>query len=318
MKLRIAILFAFVMALGVLPSIAWATGPSQDAAAAEVLFRAGLAARNKGDWNTALSKFKASMDLDPAVGTLINIAKCHEHEGKLAAAYSDLKRALVLNRGTPGAQRKKELERTARGLLIDLEPRISKLTIVVRERPNGLKITRDEMDVVAALGDALPVDPGVHEIQASAPGFVEEKHTVTLVEGESATVELSLVRKTVSKRQVATYVAGGVGVAGLVLGGVMGAVVISKKGEYDANCGESGGFVHSLDCTKAGLAVVEAAKTPSLLSTIGFGAGIAGGVTAAVLMATERKRTSGASEKVHVGILSAGHEGATFGIWGAW
>lgn len=116
MTMRSALPVAIALALSAITLTAEAqpSAPARDPAAAEVLFRAALAAQDKGDWATACSKFNASMDLDPAVSTLINIAKCHEHEGKLAVAWEDLNRALVLNGETAGAQRKADLEKYAK------------------------------------------------------------------------------------------------------------------------------------------------------------------------------------------------------------
>ncbi len=318
---RNVLLLATALALGVVPTVAHAqvSSPRRDSAAAEMLFHAALEALDKGDWSVACTKFNASMDLDPAVATLINVAKCHEHEGKLAAAWADLNRALVLNRETAGPQRKKDLETYAKGLIAALEPRLSKLTIAVRERPADLEVTRDGVDVVAALGDALPVDPGAHDIEATAPGYTMEKRTVQLAAGQAVTVKLSLAKEVVSPRRVGAYVVGSVGIAGLVLGGVMGGVVLGKMGVIDDNCGKGGGFPNDpTGCNKTGLNAVSDATNPALASTISFGVGAAGVITAAVLMITERKRTSVASGGFHTGVLAAGHEGATFGIWGAW
>ena len=58
-----------------------------DEAAAEALFEAGAAARDEGDYATACEKFQASNDLDPAPGTILNLADCREQLGQLAQAW---------------------------------------------------------------------------------------------------------------------------------------------------------------------------------------------------------------------------------------
>ena len=134
------------------------------------------------------------MTLDPAVSTLIQIAKCHEHEGKLATAWAELQRALVLNGETTGTKRKKDLETYAKGLVATIEPRVPKLTIVVHDKPAGLRVLRDGVEIPKeALGIGLPGDVGPHVVEASAPGYRTDTRNVTLVESQPASVELTLI-----------------------------------------------------------------------------------------------------------------------------
>lgn len=320
MNQRIVHLFATSLALSFVVTAAQApASPSRrDPAAADALFRAALDARDKGDWGTACKKFKASMELDPAASTLINIAKCHEHEGKLATAWADINRAMVLNRETAGEQRREELAHYGKGLIANLEPRLPKLKIIIHSSPGGLEIKRNGVDVSTALGDPLPVDPGVHEIEATARGYVTEKRTVQVAEKQTLTVELSLVKDVTSPRRVTAYVVGGVGLAGLVLGGVTGAMVIYKGSVIEKNCGEGAGFPIANACNKTGHEAFLEAMDISPVSTIGFGVGAAGVVTAAILLATERKRAPVASRGFHLGVLTAGRDSAIFGIRGEW
>jgi hypothetical protein len=75
---------AWLLAMGSIPARAAA-----DPAAAAMLFEEAKALRDQGDWPAACAKFLASMKLDPAVGPLLNIARCHEREGRLASALED-------------------------------------------------------------------------------------------------------------------------------------------------------------------------------------------------------------------------------------
>src|SRR5688572_22367029 len=93
-------------ALAIASSPAPAQSQTRDPAAAEALYKAGRDLVAKGDWDVGCPKFDASMSLDPVASTLLNIAKCHEHYGRLARAWADYKRALVLNQDTPGAERR--------------------------------------------------------------------------------------------------------------------------------------------------------------------------------------------------------------------
>jgi hypothetical protein len=184
-----------VLALAASPALAQT--PSRDPAAAEALYKAGRDLVAKGDWDTGCPKFDASMTLDPVASTLLNIAKCHEHYGRLARAWADYKRALVLNQDTPGAERRKTLGDIATRGIEALEPRLPKMKILLRERPEGVRVTRDGQEMpLAMLGEVIPVDPGDHEVAASAPGYAREQRKVKLEEGKTIEVELHLAPST--------------------------------------------------------------------------------------------------------------------------
>ncbi|MGK3999586.1 PEGA domain-containing protein [Sorangium sp. So ce1024] len=190
---RAAVALASAAAIALGGVTARAQQPARDPVAAEALFKAARALVDKGDFAAGCPKFEASLALNPSASTMINIARCHEHEGKLATAWHDYHRALVLNRETAGEQRRRGLEELATKGLAALEPRVPKLRVVVEGAPPGVEVQRDGTPLpAAALGEALPIDPGEHEIRASAPGHQPETRSVTLKEGETATVELTL------------------------------------------------------------------------------------------------------------------------------
>jgi hypothetical protein len=166
----------------------------RDPAAAEALYRSARDLLKAGDWAAACPKFRASHKLDPVASTLLNIARCHEQEGKLSRAWADYRSALVLNQETPGEERKQMLDEIARQGLASLEPRLPKLRLVLEgEPPPGIKITRDGQPVpMEMLGELVPADPGSQEIVAEAPGYRTKRITVSLEEGKSKEVEIGL------------------------------------------------------------------------------------------------------------------------------
>src|SRR5262249_11345883 len=143
--------------------------PADASTLAEQLFKQGrdLAAANQ--WPAACAKFEASLRYDPALGTRLNLATCYEHIGKLARAWG-----LYRDAREPGSQAGDVKRRDyARKQAAALEPRLPRLTIAPPARPpTGFVVKRDGMAIdVGALGAALYVDAGLHEITASAPGF---------------------------------------------------------------------------------------------------------------------------------------------------
>lgn len=162
--------------------------------AAAALFQAGRELVEKGDWAAGCKKLEASLALYQSASTVLNIARCHEHDGKLASAWSAYTRALVLNRETPGEERRKALAAIAEKGVTSLEPRLPKLRIVMRVAPAGLRLTSDGQEVpLALLGTTIPVDPGEREIVAEAPGYHPERRRVTVTEGATERVEIALM-----------------------------------------------------------------------------------------------------------------------------
>jgi hypothetical protein len=119
-----------------------------------------------------------------------------------------------------------------------------------------------------------------------------------------------------------------VGLAGLVLGGVLGGLALSEKSTVDANC-QPTSDPGTLGCHGDGFAASQRMKDLGLWSTVGFGVGAAASVTAIVLFATEpgkpktEARAGGPRRepsriKSASARLSASPTGATLGIEGAW
>src|SRR5262249_36741107 len=74
--------------------VACADHPSaSDAAAAEALFHEGRKLLADGNVSAACPKFAESYRLDPAIGSLLNLAMCHEREGRTASAWSEFREA---------------------------------------------------------------------------------------------------------------------------------------------------------------------------------------------------------------------------------
>lgn len=277
-----------------------------DPAAADVLFREGRAAVKRGDFAAACPKFAESQRLDPAAGTLLNLAECEEQIGQLARAWEHYRTAMDQFR--PGDDRlpiaRKEWEA--------VDKRVPRLTIKLAPgAPDGAKVTRDGLELEgASLGVALPVDPGEHEIVVSAPRHKERRFAVTLRERQAKRIDVDVgdaapasgeddhVGATTdtgardaggsnadgpqgSRTRTIGFVVGGIGLAGVVLGGAALYAAHDAKSssdqQYDAGNADQGA---------ANYRRAQHWQTVSIASLALGGAGLA---TGAVLVLTAPK-----------------------------
>lgn len=146
-------------------------------AAAEALFEEGAQLLEAGDTDGACSKFQASLELDPALGTTLRLADCLDRAGKTASAWATFREAAAMARAR-GQQERVDI---AQRRIVDLEARLSRLRLVLtpatQELP-GLKVSLNGIVVPEGTwGSALPVDPGLQRIHVEAP-----QHEAQLIE----------------------------------------------------------------------------------------------------------------------------------------
>ena len=300
---RLTALVTLTVALASAP-LARAQGTSE--AAATALFDEGRRLMGEHKFAEACPKLAESQRLAPSGGTLLNLADCYEHTGQTASAWVAWKD--VASRAN--AAGKADVEKRALTRAAALEPGLAKLTIAVDTGSDvsGLDVKRDGVAVGhTEFGVAIPVDPGPHVIEATAPkkkGFsvkvdvaakqTDARATVTLEDDVSASTPPPPPETTPALPPAAPppstehegggtavktigVVVGSVGVAGLVLGSVFALNAKSKNDEAlrPQNCRTS-----SL-CTQTGLNLTNDAKTSAAESTIAFTVGgllVAGGV----------------------------------------
>lgn len=276
----------------------------ESAAQAEALFREGKQLLKDGKTDQACQKLEGSYRLDPAVGTLMNLADCHEKLGKHASAWAEFLSAATLSKRRGESDR----ETVARDRATALEPKLIKLTIVVPAavKVDGLEVRRDGALVdPASFGSATPVDPGKHSITARATGRKESTTTVeTAGEGKAFTVEIKPLEIDDTPKPVVSappptatattpppappppprtratvgLVLGGVGAAGIVVGSVFGLMAKSKWSS--ANCS------NKICPTQSQQDDSTSAKSLATVGTVGFAVGGALLATGAVLYFT--------------------------------
>jgi hypothetical protein len=337
------------------PLVLTAPALAQDDATAEALFTRGMADMEAGRYETGCKAIAESQRLDPRPGTLFTLAVCETEWGKIATAaahygdYLSLYERLTPEQKARQTTRPKEAKAQREALL----PLVPELTVVLPPgAPAGTVVKRNGAVMAdAALGLGLPVDPGELVVTTQAPGGPVSEQRITLGKGEKkqltlevkpapevapqpATTELVKAQPVKVEppmpkpsegpdgRRLATYVVGGVGVAGLVLGGVMGGLTLGKKGAIADHCGLAVGAEDETACDPTGLEAANSGKTLALVSTIGFVVGAAGLGLGTVLFFSEpsgAKPASGASRRwITAGVLEAGPGGAVVGVRGRW
>jgi hypothetical protein len=172
----------FGAVFSIAPNVAFA-----DDATAEALFQAGKGLMDQKKYAEACPKLEASYKLDPGVGTMLNLADCHEKEGKLAQAWG--------NWGEARDQAKRENDKARMDLAArrqkELEPRVPKLTVTVTGPAEGLAVYRDELKLESVmLGVPLPVDPGAHAITLRRGTSVLREKKIDIA--EKATEEVTI------------------------------------------------------------------------------------------------------------------------------
>lgn len=189
----------FICSLAIVVAVPGAAVPaaaepsSEDRALATQLFREGRELLVAGNVAVACPKFAESHRLDPAGGTLLNLAMCREKEGKIATAWQLYGEALGLARRDGRADRVEVSEKSIQRL----DPLVPRVTLKLPSiRVQGLKLFRDGTELPPVAWDSkIPLDPGEHTFKATAPGYVEAAVSVRLVESEQREVALPALEK---------------------------------------------------------------------------------------------------------------------------
>lgn len=125
----------------------------------------------------ACAKFEASQSLAPGSGTLLNLGDCYERLGRTASAWATFRAATALAR----SKNKPDFAEEGVARAAALEPRLSKLRIVVAKPVAGLVVRRGDVEVeTTRFGAATPVDPGLVVVRADAPNHTGWSTTVTI------------------------------------------------------------------------------------------------------------------------------------------
>lgn len=262
-------------------------------AAAESLFQSGTSLMAEQKFAPACEKFEGSLELDPALGTMLRLADCYDRVGKTASAWATFQDAASLARTRNEAVREQMAEE--RGA--DLEKRLSRLRLRIQPTPgvSDLAVRIGKTRVPQASFDTpLPVDPGSAEVEVTASGHKPWSTHIEVSAGPSvqtlAVPALEALPRTAAPapaparpevpapapspggtQRTLAYVAGAAGIAALATGGVLA---------YRANALNQQSYNHCRPddhsaCTAEGVSERNDARSLATATTL---AGAAGGV----------------------------------------
>ncbi|NOU33215.1 MAG: hypothetical protein HOO96_35395 [Polyangiaceae bacterium] len=257
---------------------------------AQGLFDEGLKLMDAGRYPEACPKFVESQRLDPGGGTLLNIALCHEKEGRLATATLDYDEAIA----QAVKDKRSDRETFARTRLQQIAPLVPHIAVTLGKGvPEGASVRIDDTPVPpAALGVPLPFNAGKHVVTATAPGRGTFKQEVLVRDGDLRRLDIpglppgdgspsvapppanpapalggsTYDRKGTSPVVPALWITGGVAFAASL---VTGTWALVSWATYKADCVDGRAFCRTQD----GKDAADTARTMAIASTITLGVG---------------------------------------------
>jgi hypothetical protein len=255
---------------------------------AEMLFRVGTQKLDAGDIDPACDALAESLRLDGKLGTLLNLALCHEKQGKPASAWLEY----VTGAAWAAAAGRTDRRDFAHQHASDLERSMSRVQLDLSLVPHAAV----EID-----GDALPesqyslpvlLDPGPHVLIVRAPG--KRSYQTFLIgaappaSGQAAPPTQTVVVPALADapdataalpagapvrpahgwgaRRITGVVVAAAGLAGLGVGTYFGVDSISTLGDIGAHC-------HGTTCDAQGVSLHGQAQTSETVSLVSLGAG---------------------------------------------
>jgi hypothetical protein len=285
---------------------------STDPSLAEALFQEGRKLLDAKRYDEACPKFAESQRLDPGIGTLLNLATCHELEGKTASAWAEFTEAL----GMAQREARASAQQLARSHLDALTPLLPKIIVEVphANELEGLEVRLDgHVFGKPAWGIAAPLDPGPHMVAASAPGRAAWSTEVVLAPSEPKTVVVPMLvpeapppvappieplppaspappsppraaAAPLETQRMIALIVGGAGAATMGAGIVLGLAAKGKFSDSSPYCDASGG------CDDPGLKFRESAVQRGNVATAVFVVGAAATAGGVVLWLTAPKQ----------------------------
>lgn len=178
--------FFTVLALVLIPAMASA----QDA---RERFQRGQVAYDQGDYEVALTEWRAAYELDAQPLIQFNIAQAAERLGQLPEAAEALDLYLSTAATTDPNQANARARRSA------LRERLAQTGVRLAGGPSGAAISIDGTEWgLTPRPDAISLEPGSHRIEVSAEGFETFRSTVVVPAGQTVDVTVEMTARDVA------------------------------------------------------------------------------------------------------------------------
>jgi serine/threonine-protein kinase len=316
---------------------AHAQGNAADKAAAEALFDRGLSLMRDGKYQEACERLEQSQAIERGIGTMLYLAECYEKTGRSASAWALFREASSWAQAAGQVERAEAGKRRAERL----EKGLSRLTIQVApaSRVEGFELKDNGATVHPSVwGVSVPVDPGVHRIEAKAPGYrgwtgnvkvddnggsaeigvpeLERLPNAELAPAPADTAKASVstsptrdqapAKERMSTQRIVGLAVGGAGVAAIAVGAITGGLAIknnnTSKDRLDGEeCGDA-------KCESDSEKAVSQATISTVMWSVGAALVAGGLVTYFLGRKTQASRTDVA--------LRFDHQSALLGVGG--
>ena len=266
--------------------------------AAQTTFKVGDDLYDAGRHAEAITAYRASYEIVASPNSRLMIARALREQGQLAEAHAEFD--ATLREARAAAESEAKYASTVAAAETEQKALESKLAAVVLKPPSGVELKSVMLNGRAVaeedIGRPIFVMPGAVKVEAQASDGRELSRELSASPG--APHELSLEFPAPISRQpkapippvrpresggsplrTSSYVAAGVGAAGLAMFGVFGALNNGKHGDLEDSCPDD-------RCGAASQEDIDAGRRYQLLANIGLAVGVVGvgaGVTLFVL-----------------------------------
>ena len=326
-----AILLAVAIVLAAPQAMAAPTAAQRETA--RRLMDEGKERMRAGEKERAVEAYQKAHELMKVPTTGMALAKAHLALGHIVEARDVSLEVARMSRETGEPPIFEKARKEARELEASLKPRIPTIRIIVKGGP-ATRVTVDDVEVAPLLyGEPVALNPGKHVVVAKNADNAEKRADVELAERDAKEAELTLpaatpalvaapvaskpstttaprpVERTAQRTTPANVLFyGGFGLAavGLAVGGITGALTLSKAGTVKAQCENN-------VCDPAAKGDLDSAGSLATISTIGFavaGAGVVCGVVGLLLPKTSLETALQSTSTQRVGVwFGAGSAG---------
>lgn len=273
---------------------------------------------DRGNWDEALALFRRAHAIEPNARTLRGIGFCLFEIRQYVAATRHLEQAMADTRSPLSpAQRSSTQQVLDRAAAF-----VAHVSVTLS--PVDARLLVDGQEVPADASGALQLDPGEHELSASAPGHSPRVLRVSVQSGRNDPIQLELTPDAAGPEPVAVQApapAGDVAPsttdrtalkrnlmisgfsvagAGIVVGTVLGVITLTRKDDLEKNCPGN-------ECPPAEADRLDSAKGLALGSTLSLaiaGAGAVVGLTGLLLPKADKRTANARGWKLSAGLRS--------------